>query len=138
MISRPIEAIRPIHQRDTVVLDEHRLRDELELYYNSTLQYIKADICNDKRCKEFGARCWACPAGELIRYARRDEERIGELMKALQERENTIAYLRGQVRGLENNIEDYRAKIASLKCTIDAKTSIIATLQGEKKLPLPF
>lgn len=115
MISTPIEAIRPIHQRDTVELDEHRIRDELELYYNSTHQYIKADICNDKRCKEFGDKCWACPAGELIRYARRDEERIGELMKALQEKDNTIAFLRGQVKGLEERVEGYRATIDQLE-----------------------
>lgn len=111
MISVPIEAISPIHQRDTVVLDEHRMRDELELYHNSTLQYIKADICNDKRCKEFGNKCLACPAGELIRYARRDEERIGELMKALHGKNTTIAFLRGRVKGLEEKVEGYRATI---------------------------
>lgn len=104
MISTPIEAIRPIHQRDTVELDEHRIRDELELYYNSTYQYVKSEICNDKRCKEFGSKCWACPAGELVRYARRDEERIGELMKALREKNDIIASLRGQgFKGLEKD-----------------------------------
>ena len=123
MISTPTDAIRPIHQRDTVVLDEHRVRDEIELYHNSTHEYVKADICNNKRCKEFGDKCWACPAGELIRYARRDEERIGELMKALKEGENTIAFLRGQVKALEKRIEDYRATIIGLR---------------REKFPLPF
>ena len=117
MISRPIEAIRPIHQRDTVVLDEHRVRDELELYYNSTHQYVKADICNKKRCEEFGGGKWcgACPAGELVRYARRDEERLGELMKELQEKDNTIAFLRGRVKGLEERVEGFRATIDQLQ-----------------------
>ena len=116
MISTPIEAIRPIHQRDTVELDNHRIRDELELYHNSTYQYVKSEICNDKRCGKFGGKCGSwCPAGELVRYARRDEERIGELMKALQEKENTIAFLRGRVKGLEERVEGYRATIDQLE-----------------------
>lgn len=119
MISTPIEAIRPIHQRDTVVLEDHRVRDELELYYNSTYQYVKDSICNDKRCGKFGGKCGSwCPAGELVRYARRDEERIGELMKALQERDNTIAFLRGRVKGLEERVEGYRATIDQLEIKI--------------------
>lgn len=117
MISKPpIEAVSPIRQMDTVVLDEHRVRDELDLYYNSTYQYVKDSICNDKRCGKFGGKCgpW-CSAGELVRYARRDEERIGELMKALQEKDNIIAFLRGRVKGLEERVEGYRATIYQLE-----------------------
>ena len=39
----------PIHQRDTVVLDEHRLRDETDMYYPSTYLFIKDTICHVKR-----------------------------------------------------------------------------------------
>jgi len=137
---KPIE-VKPIHQMDTVVLDEHRLRDEIDLYYPSTYHFIKDAFCHVKRCKH-GGKCETCPAQELRRYAARDTDRIGELMKALQERDSTIAFLRGQVRGLEKKVVRYRdvieerdCTIASLKCTIDAKTSIIATLQGKKELP---
>ena len=145
MSSIPTEAIRPIHQRDTVVLDEHRVRDEIDLYYPSTYHFVKDAFCHVKRCKH-GGNCGACPANELRRYAARDTDRIGELMNELRERDNTIAFLRGQVRGLEEKldqlkkdhlaiIEEQDCTIASLRCTIDAKTSIIARLQGDKKLP---
>lgn len=125
MISVPIEAmIRPIHQRDTVVIEDHRVRDELELYHNSTYQYVKDSICNDKRCGKFGGKCgpW-CPAGELVRYARRDEERIGELMKELHEKDDTIAFLREHIKRLEETVEGYRATIIELR---------------QEKAPLPF
>lgn len=118
----PIEAIRPIHQRDTVVLDERRIRDEIDLYYPSAYHFIKDRFCHVKSCKHNG-ECGNCPAGELRRYAARDTDRIGELMKALQEKDNTIAFLRGQVRGLENQVEGYRATINKLR---------------EKEGPLPF
>lgn len=118
----PIEAIRPIHQRDTVVLDERRMRDEIDLYYPSAYLFIKDRFCHVKSCKHNG-ECGKCSAGELRRYAARDADRIGELMKALQEKDNTIAFLRGQVRGLENQVEGYRATINELR---------------EKEGPLPF
>ena len=104
----------PIRQRDTVVLDEHRLRDEIDLYYPSTYHFIKDAFCHVKRCKH-GGKCETCPAQELRRYAARDTDRIGELMKALQERDNTIAFLRGQVRGLEEKVEGYRLTIERLQ-----------------------
>lgn len=104
----------PIHQRDTVVLDEHRIRDEIDLYYPSTYHFIKDAFCHVKRCK-FGGECGACPANELRRYAARDTDRIGELMEELQERDNTIAFLRGQVRGLEEKVEGYRATIIHMQ-----------------------
>lgn len=104
----------PIRQRDTVVLDEHRIRDEIDLYYPSTYSYIKDRFCHVKSCKHDG-KCGMCPAGELRRYAARDSDRIGELMKALQDKDNTIAFLRGQVSGLENQVEGYRATINKLQ-----------------------
>lgn len=106
---KPIE-VKPIYQRDTVVIDEHRLRDEIDLYYPSTYLYIKDTFCHVKRCKH-GGDCGTCPAAELRRYAARDSDRIGELMKALQEKDKTIAVLRGVVRGLEGKVEGYRVTI---------------------------
>ena len=116
----------PIHQRDTVVLDEHRLRDETDLYYPSTYLFIKDTICHVKRCKR--DNCGTCPARELRRYAARDSDRIGELMKALQEKDSTIAYLRGRVMGLEKNVEVYDNTINKLQREI-------AQLKDPKKLP---
>ena len=111
--TKPIE-VRPIHQRDTAVIDERRLRDEIDLYYPSTYHFIKDTFCHDKRCKH-GGDCGTCPARELRRYAARDSDRIGELMKALQEKDNTIAFLRGQVKGLEEQVEGFHTKIRELR-----------------------
>ena len=110
---KPIE-VKPIHQMDTVVLDEHRLRDEIDLYYPSTYHFIKDAFCHVKRCKH-GGKCETCPAQELRRYAARDTDRIGELMNELHKRDNTIAFLRGQVRGLEEKVNDYRVTIEQLR-----------------------
>ena len=114
MYSRPPGAISPIHQMDAVILDERRMRDEIDLYYPSAYLFIKDRFCNVKSCKH-GGECGACPAGELRRYAARDSDRIGELMKTLHEKDNTIAFLRGQVRGLEEKVEDCRVTIEELK-----------------------
>lgn len=111
--TKPIE-VRPIHQRDTAVIDERRLRDEIDLYYPSIYHFIKDAFCHVKRCKH-GGDCGTCPARELRRYAARDSDRIGELMKALQEKDNTIAFLRGQVKGLEEKVEGFRTKIRELR-----------------------
>ena len=117
----------PIHQRDIVVLDEHRLRDETDLRYQSTYHFIKDAFCHAERCKH-GGNCGVCPARELRRYAARDSDRIGELMKALQEKDSTIAYLRGRVMGLEKNVEVYDNTINKLQREI-------AQLKDLKKLP---
>ena len=107
MISRPMEAVSPIpspiHRRDTLDPDDHRVRDEIELRYPSTYHYIKDAFCHVRRCK-FNGECGRCPADELRRYAARDTDRIGELMRAIKERDDNIAFLRGRGwrRGLKN------------------------------------
>lgn len=95
---------RPLHGGDTVSPDDHRLRDEIELYYPSTYLFIKDRFCHVKSCK-FDGECRKCPAGELRRYAARDSDRIGELMRQLVDKDKLIEYLSRRVDKCEKKLK---------------------------------
>ena len=105
-----------IRPQRAVVLDERRIRDEIDLRYQSTYDYIKNRFCHENNCK-YGGKCGMCPAGELRRYATRDTDRIHELIVEREENLKTIDFLRSRIKELEETIGCQRSMIRTLQGT---------------------